>query len=309
MKCEECLPLIEEYADGELDGRTTELMAGHLDACASCARVYEKNLREQELYLRYECDAQLAPTFWESVMARVGAHRNHRTQAQTPSRGLASVRDWLRGLSGNFSAPRFSPSLTALMVLVAVGITALVMSYLNPKEKSSLQANAPHQLGAPLASEAPGAPSASSPTAISDKATSEKGSGPQVSARRQVASNDDGVVNRHILAAKKETTAARSVRGRLPAERQLTSPDALIREAEQKYVAAISMLSRDLNRRRPQLDPETAAQFERTLLAVDRTIADTRRAARKHPNDPVAAKYVLTAYAKKVDVLREMIGH
>lgn len=69
------------------------------------------------------------------------------------------------------------------------------------------------------------------------------------------------------------------------------------------------MLSRDVNRRRSRLDAETVARFEQTLAAVNRTIADTRRAARKHPGDPVATQYMLTAYARKVDVLREMVGY
>jgi type VI protein secretion system component VasF len=94
-----------------------------------------------------------------------------------------------------------------------------------------------------------------------------------------------------------------STSGRTP------TSDELVREAEQKYVEAIAMLSRDVTRRRSRLDAETAARFERTLAAVNRTIADTRRAVRQHPGDPLAAKYMLTAYAKKVDVLREIIGY
>ena len=82
-----------------------------------------------------------------------------------------------------------------------------------------------------------------------------------------------------------------------------------MREAEQKYLAAISILSRDVNRRRSRLDPETVARFEQTLAAVDRTIAGTRRAVREHPDDPVAVQYMLTAYAKKIDVLREMASY
>ena len=42
---------------------------------------------------------------------------------------------------------------------------------------------------------------------------------------------------------------------------------------------------------------------------LDRTIADTRKAVRQHPDDPVAVQYMLTAYAKKVDVLREMVDY
>jgi hypothetical protein len=90
------------------------------------------------------------------------------------------------------------------------------------------------------------------------------------------------------------------------ASRQESAPDRLVREAEGKYLAAIRLLSRDVGSRRARLDDDTRARFERTLAAVDRTIADTRRAAREHPRDPVAVQYMLTAYAKKVEVLREM---
>lgn len=307
MRCEECLPLVEEYADGELDGRTSDLMAGHLDACSTCAIAYRKVLREEELYLRYECDAEAAPAFWENVMARASTGENRTAHTQTPSRPRSSLRGWLRGAFGNFSTPRFSPSLTALMVLVAVGLTAVVMSYLNPKEKPLLQTNVSQDAGAPSASVRPDAPATSgASTAGDNEATSRPGSEPNVNRKAQVAAGGGGGKLRYTPVAKKE--AARFSRKPSTAEGELT-PDTLIREAEQKYVAAISLLSRDLSRRRSQLDAETAAQFERTLVAVDRTIADTRRAARKHPNDPVAAKYVLTAYAKKVDLLREMIGY
>lgn len=309
MRCEECLPLVEEYSDGELDGQTNDLMAQHLDACASCADACRKVLREQELYLRYECDAQAAPAFWENVMARAAANEIKTTPTQTLQRRLSSLRGQLAVFFGNFSAPRFSPSLTALMVLIAVGVTAFVMSYLNPKEKPSLQAKVSQSASVPStsASATPDTFASSSPNTGNVEATSGEGSESDVNNKPRIAGNDGDGKNRYTLASKKETTA-RSLRSRSPSERRLT-PDALIREAEQNYVAAINMLSRDLNRRRSRLDAETAAQFERTLVAVDRTIADTRRAARKHPNDPVAAKYVLTAYAKKVDVLREMIGY
>lgn len=308
MRCEECLPLVEEYLDEELNGQTNDLMAEHLAACASCASAHRKILHEQELYLRYECDAQAAPAFWENVMAQAVAHDGKAAHSQTLRRRLSSFRGRFAAFLGNFSAPRFSPSLTALMVLIAIGVTAVVMSYLNPKEKSSLQANVTQgESSAPApTSQTPAALPSLTANANTDEAAGVEESERDVNPQPQIAVNNGGK-NRHALASKREATA-RLVRRPSPAERALT-PDALIREAEQRYVAAIDLLSRDLNRRRSRLDAETAAQFERTLLAVDRTIADTRRAARKHPNDPVAAKYVLTAYAKKVDVLREMIGH
>ncbi len=80
-------------------------------------------------------------------------------------------------------------------------------------------------------------------------------------------------------------------------------------EAERTYQAAIAILSREVNQRRSRLDPELRNRLERTLIAIDRTIAETRRAVRDNPGDPVAAQYMQAAYARKVEVLREMADY
>jgi hypothetical protein len=79
-----------------------------------------------------------------------------------------------------------------------------------------------------------------------------------------------------------------------------------VREAEQKYLSAIALLSRDFKHQRSHVDPQVLAQFEQALGAIDRTIASTRRVVQQHPSDPVAVQYMLAAYAKKVEVLEEM---
>ena len=83
----------------------------------------------------------------------------------------------------------------------------------------------------------------------------------------------------------------------------------LVREAEQKYLAAITILSRDLKNRGSALDPHLRAQFESALVAIDRTIAETRQAVHQRPSDPQVVQYMLTAYAKKVEVLQEMASY
>jgi hypothetical protein len=87
---------------------------------------------------------------------------------------------------------------------------------------------------------------------------------------------------------------------------QNDTPDQLVREAQQRYVAAIELLSRDVARNRSSLDSATRLRLEESLTSIDRTIAATERAVRRSPDDPVAVQYMLAAYAKKVDVLREM---
>jgi hypothetical protein len=86
------------------------------------------------------------------------------------------------------------------------------------------------------------------------------------------------------------------------------TPEQLVREAERKYLAAIGILSRDVKQLNTEIDEPTRMKFEQALASIDRTIDATRKAVREHPSDPVAVQYMLAAYARKVDVLREMAG-
>jgi hypothetical protein len=303
MRCEEFETKVEDYFDGELSEIMSELLTQHLSVCKTCASLYTKLETEQELYLRYECDVSPAPAFWDNVMAR--ASQEDATHRSWP---LTSVRGWLGKTIENFNVPRFSTSLTALIVLAAIGVTIGVMRYANLRERSpaandlSQNESAPARVSSPLPD---GIAASASP--LPDDEMGEQGSNQDGREPTPLVSKDFKRKNRVALTGAK-VNAARISLSPSPSVRNPTS-DELVREAEQKYVEAIVMLSRDVNRRRTRLDSETAAQFERTLIAVDRTIADTRRAVRKHPGDPLAAKYMLTAYARKVDVLREMVGH
>ncbi len=303
MRCEEFQPLVEDYFDGELDERTNELVAQHVSACAPCASIYRKLEGEQELYLRYECDAQPAPDFWDNVMARTIEESTTRS-----ARPFNILRGWLSGTLGNFNAPRFSPSLTALIVVIAIGITIGVMRFVNSPEITTNPVSLSQNEGVPVRVSSPLPDETVKPSnPPKEDKTGKQGSEQDGSEPPQLVKNDVGKKGRLVAAASKGNAGrinlSPSTSGRRP------TSDELVREAEQKYVEAIAMLSRDVNRRRSRLDAETAARFERTLTAVNRTIADTRRAVRRHPGDPVATQYMLTAYARKVDVLREMVGY
>ena len=296
MRCEECLPLVEDYFDDELDGHTAELVGSHLSTCAACADQFRRLGREQELYLSYEADARPAPDFWDGVFARAAQEG----VKDSPSGSLFNPRK----MPAIFSTPRFSPSLTALLVLAAIALTAVMMSYFNRREKTQDLTAISQSAPATVPPQTPVESAAAPQTVPGGKA----GINGDDRGKPQLAKN---VVGRNvvILTAGNRNGAPRDA-NRKPAQSAVAgSPDELIRQAEQKYVAAIKILSRDATRRRSQLDTEMAARFERTLTTIDRTIADTRRAAREHPGDPVAAQYMLAAYSRKVDVLREMIGY
>lgn len=326
MRCEECRALLEEYADGETRGREAARVEAHLGACAACARERQRLDAERAVFLSYECDAAPAEAFWEEVLSKIAAAPAARP-APSPAREATPASDVSRAARararlvaalGVFAAPRLSPAVVAALLFVAVGATVAVMKYVTPREatdtRETARATAPESRG-----DAEDGPSAAP---SSSTVGNEAGAGGGEKVEKGSAS---GGVRAHVAARPKgsEKSGAggvgRSVRvkGGAVAESGEVSrgdaaslrgqaPERLVREAEQKYLAAIRLLSRDVSGRRARLDADTRARFEQTLAAVDRTIADTRRAAREHPRDPVAVQYMLTAYAKKVEVLREM---
>ncbi|MDQ3819625.1 MAG: zf-HC2 domain-containing protein [Acidobacteriota bacterium] len=302
MRCEECLPLVEEYFDGELDESVVNLVAQHINACAHCAREHQKLESERELYLSYVYDAEAAPDFWDNIMTRAAREKGAQSNL------FERFQHFVTSARGDFSAPRFSAALTALIVLAAVVTTAGLMLYINSRGRSVGTAERiPSKESQPstATSTAPGQ------VDVQDESSKTAGAGREEIRKdlnkRQLARGRDERKGSQAVSIQRGAFARSFTKpGSRPSE---LTPDQLIREAEQKYLAAISMLSRDVSRRRSRLDSETVTRFERTLAEIDRTIADTRRAVREHPGDPLAAQYMLTAYAKKVDVLREMIGY
>ena len=100
--------------------------------------------------------------------------------------------------------------------------------------------------------------------------------------------------------------ASRSRRRMIERTPAVPTIDQVARRAEQQYLSAIEILSRDIKRRRAIISPALLSPLEMALAEVDRNIAATRRAAREHPGDPVAVQYLAMAYEKKVELLREV---
>ena len=139
MKCEECLPLIEEYVDGELDGRIIERLDAHLSTCAACAAELTALRREQEVYANYRRDVEVTPAHWNIVRARIEQERDAAPQAESRPR----FGEWLGGLFGK----RLRPAFVVAVVMAAVTITAAVI-YLSPRDQQrGLAFQGPKALG------------------------------------------------------------------------------------------------------------------------------------------------------------------
>ena len=89
-------------------------------------------------------------------------------------------------------------------------------------------------------------------------------------------------------------------------DRTLAAALQSIQHAEQEYQEAIRVLSEIVEKRKSTLDPRLVAELEANLKAIDKSIADTRRAYHEHPADAELAHYMLAAYSKKVELLQEL---
>jgi hypothetical protein len=285
MKCEECRPLIDDYAYGELDERASARLSAHLSGCAACSEAYEQAQTELEIFMRYEREVDVTPALWAAVEARIKEEKvvHHKSTLARFKERFAEV----------FRAPRLSPAFAAAMVVVAIGVTVAVTTFFNSGNGNQ---NAGQIAGSQNNSntQQPGAPSnqpASSP---------QPGQNELADGAKKAASGESRDEGSHSPAIKDRTPAPKQQL----ANAKPPTADQLVKEAEQKYLAAISLLERDV--KKTNIDPAMRARFDVALAEIDRTIAETRQVARKNPGDTVAAQYLLGAYSKKVDVLREM---
>jgi hypothetical protein len=124
MKCEECLPRIEEYVDAELDARTAARIQTHLSTCAACAADVAQLKREEEIYAHYRRDLlEVTPAHWEIVRARIEHEKE--TGIERPGARLTGR---LREI---FSpGKRFRPAAAYALLLILAGVTAGII-YLN----------------------------------------------------------------------------------------------------------------------------------------------------------------------------------
>src|SRR5919107_6268690 len=72
MRFDDCLPLIEEYFDGEVKGQTAEALSAHLSTCADCSAALDALSFEQEIYARYDRGGlEVTPDLWARVSAEI----------------------------------------------------------------------------------------------------------------------------------------------------------------------------------------------------------------------------------------------
>lgn len=120
MRCVDCLPLIEEYFDGEVEERTAGRMAAHLSSCADCSAALDALSFEQETYARYERGLEVTPALWARVSAEIA--RGPLPQNRIEDRPfLSRVRE---GLAAAFGTASARPALASSFALLLLAVTA-----------------------------------------------------------------------------------------------------------------------------------------------------------------------------------------
>jgi hypothetical protein len=259
MKCEECLPRIEEYVDGELDGRMIERVRGHLSTCAGCAVEFARLEREQEIYANYRRDVEVTPAQWNIVRARIEQERDAGAQQPpTPLRG--------RLREAFIPKVKFRPAFVAALLLIAVGITAGV-AYLNSRRPQKSVASGPSKPVDPnlpigtAGALPPGAGKANDEIIAQDKNPEKNNS----ARRTQAAAQGPAVIK---PAQKRAAAVANLTRPEKPAAKEQTPGEAA------QFVPAVARgsLTNNMRRNAPEatgdLDFEIARHAERAGLLL-----------------------------------------
>ncbi len=286
MRCEECELLLEEYFDRELESQAAEFLEFHVEICGSCRNSLQRLVAEYEAYANCKRDIDVPPTMWPSIQSRLAARRREYFAESASPWWVAAIK--------RLAMPKISVWAMVAVVIFAVGLTIALMRRVN--ERQPVTEVSKNQIM----------------TEIEPYPRPERNAARELdNAFRTTLEAQSAKVRKSESAKRNKSIGLRQNRGSSvdnPSVSGVRNTVELVREAEQKYRTAIVMLSRDVQRQRTRIDPETWTRFASTLSAIDRTIAGTRSVVRNRPDDPVAVQYMLTAYAKKVEVLREMVN-
>lgn len=282
MNCEPCQNELEDFLYGELSETRAAGVCEHLENCAACAALRDDLERENEIFARFYEQTAIEPAgeTWEAIRARINAESGAEVRVETGwlAGRLAGWLERLRaGMFGWLLAPAMLRQAAFAVLLIALSV-ALTTIYLKRggKDDGDVASGGDKVLPAPAPIPSPSTDIAEDRKAI-EGASTLKGGSP--------------VINRPAPA-------------RRLSDQELMSQQ--IARAEREYQKAIRMLDQAIVKRRGGLDPALVKQYESSLALIDSSIAESRRALRERPDDSTAAQFLLSAYAKKVELMQDI---
>jgi anti-sigma factor RsiW len=266
MNCTTCQNELEDFLYGELDDVRAQTLRAHLRNCAECTQMHAALEREQEIFAQYY--EQTAPVLNEALWQGIQTRIQIEAAARVTPRQDESSVSWWQRMFGDAVWLRQMAFATALVLASVAATTVYFKWQAQPQPVNNDIASKRGMPAPPTVTPAP-APTPAEP--VMPKAT-----------------------------------APHKVR---PSQPKLTEEQALenqLARAEREYQQAIKLLDRVIARRRDQLDPAVRQQYESSLALIDNSIAESRRALRADPANVVSGQFLLAAYAKKLDLMRDI---
>ena len=281
MNCERCKNELEDFLYGELGCDRAAEVRAHLASCAACAAFRDEVERENEIFTQFYEMTSIEPggEMWEAIRARIN------TEPQPLPERKASWLEKLRaGAFGGLLAPAAlrQAAFAALLIILSVAATTI---YLKRGQKDGDNLAGQHDKVTPTLTPSPIAPPTPAPSPLTETPSG-------------VKPNKNTVPKDHPV-----------IKPPAAPPRQLTDQELMNRQiarAEREYQKAIRMVDQAIAKQRDRLDPELIKQYESSLALINDSIAESRRALRQRPDDPIAGQFLLAAYAKKLDLMQDI---
>ena len=288
----ECLDeaMLQSYFDGELSGQHLEGVTLHLAACQTCA-VTAREIEAENALLA----AAFAPEFETAVPTEQLRRRIDAAISGLQTQGVpvkesaaATVRAWLQSLVAPLSvSPQRAFGYAGLVLVLGFAAILGITQWRNSSPSQNTVASNQEATGnRGKLSGVPVPVPAASPTA------------PIVPAAVPTSSPKIATPKRRFINPTPSFTD--NVAGNTAIK-----PDDKVKllPGERSYLQTIAKLDSTINASDRPMRPALQAEYQRNLALVDRALAATRDAAKKNPNDPDAAEFMMAAYQNKVNLL------
>ncbi len=142
MKCDQIRKLIEEFHDGELDGKSAADVAEHLRACSACREELTLLETEGRVYDAYAASIRETLEIPAGMSARIVDAVAGTPCAAAAGEGSARTRNWVAGTF--LTATPWAVNAIAAVLLVAISVagTLLVTRHYKAAERASVRQQA-----------------------------------------------------------------------------------------------------------------------------------------------------------------------
>src|SRR5262245_17183191 len=114
MRCDECLPLLDQYVEDELDEVTAKSLTAHMSACRECAGAHGALRREQQMYASYLLEVEPPAALWERLQPQL-----EKEKAINASQPLVRIKRWFAIALADLQV---TPQVAAALVLITIGL-------------------------------------------------------------------------------------------------------------------------------------------------------------------------------------------